>query len=221
MRQPQSIVILGAGGFGRGVLDVVDALNVRRSRFRVLGFLDPDSSALPDSARPGRVVIGVDADLAAIDARYVISVADPPQRRRLDQMALEMRKSAAPALVHPTCSLGADVLLGEGVVLTGGVRVASNVRLGRHTHVNFNSSIGHDAVLGNYVTVFPQVAISGYAVLSDGVTMGTASAVLPGIHIGAGTTVGAGAVVIRDVPAGVTVAGMPATLLVSRSKTGH
>jgi sugar O-acyltransferase (sialic acid O-acetyltransferase NeuD family) len=220
-RQSQPIVILGAGGFGRGILDVVDALNVRRPQFRVLGFLDPDPNALPDSARPGRIVIGVDADLAVIDARYAIGVADPSLRRRLDQMALEMGRSAVSALVHPTCSLGGDVLLGEGAVLTGGVRVASNVRLGRHAHVNFNSSIGHDAVLGDYVTVFPQVAISGYAVLRNGVTMGTASAVLPGVCIGAGATVGAGAAVIRDVPAGVTVAGVPATPLMSRSRTGE
>jgi len=209
-RRAEPVVILGAGGFGRGILDVVDALNERGPRVRMLGFIDPDPAALPPTARSGGAVIGADADLAAIAARYVIGVATPGVRRRLDRMALAMGRSAARALVHPSCSLGGDGALGDGVVLTAGVRVASNVRMGRHTHVNLNSTVGHDAVLGDYVTVFPQVAISGHALLEEGVTMGTSSAVIPGVRIGAGATVGAGAVVIGDVAPGVTVAGVPA-----------
>jgi sugar O-acyltransferase (sialic acid O-acetyltransferase NeuD family) len=204
------VVIVGAGGFGRGVLDVIDALNRQHPRYRVLGFLDPDADALPPTSRPGGVVIGDDSDLAAIDARYVISVASTARRRFIDGVAVSAGKQAVEALVHPACSVGADVDLRPGAVLTGGVRVASNVLVGRHTHVNFNSTIGHDAVLGDFVTVFPQVAISGYATLEDGVTMGTGSAVIPSVRIGAGATVGAGAVVVRDVPPNTTVVGVPA-----------
>jgi sugar O-acyltransferase (sialic acid O-acetyltransferase NeuD family) len=209
-RRREPVVILGAGGFGRGILDVIDALNRQRPRYRVLGFLDPDADALPASTRPGGRVIGDDADLAGLDARYVISVAAPTSRRALHHAALQAGKCAIDALVHPTCSMGGDVRLRPGAVLTGGVRVASNVVVGRHAHVNFNSTIGHDAVLGDFVTVFPQVAISGYATLEDGVTMGTGSAVIPRVRIGRGATVGAGAVVVRDVPPNVTVVGVPA-----------
>lgn len=209
-RRRQPVVIVGAGGFGRGVLDVIDALNRQRPRYRVIGFLDPDIDALPPTARPGGVVIGDDTRLAAIDAWYVISVASTMRRRSIDRAAVSAGRQAVDALVHPTCSVGADVELRPGAVLTGGVRVASNVIVGRHTHVNFNSTIGHDAVLGDFVTVFPQVAISGYATLEQGVTMGTGSAVIPSVRIGAGATVGAGAVVVRDVPPNVTVVGVPA-----------
>lgn len=209
-RRRQAVVILGAGGFGRGILDVIDALNRELRRYRVLGFLDPNVDPLPDTTRPGGAVIGDDHDLARLNARYVISVAATARRRALDHAAARAGKRPVAALVHPSCSVGGDVDLRSGAVLTAGVRVASNVIIGRHSHVNFNSSIGHDAVLGDFVTVFPQVAISGYAVLGDGVTMGTGSAVIPGIHIGTGATVGAGAVVVRDVPPRITVVGVPA-----------
>jgi sugar O-acyltransferase (sialic acid O-acetyltransferase NeuD family) len=217
-RPEESIVILGAGGFGRGILDVVDALNAGRTRVRVLGFLDPDPAALPPTTRPGGVIIGSDTTLATVAARYVIGIAEPSTRRDIDRMARAVGATTASPLVHPTCSLGGDTVLNDGVVLTSGVRVASNVQLGRHTHVNFNSTIGHDAVLGDYVTVFPLVAISGYAFLEDGVTMGTSSAVIPGVRIGAGATVAAGATVVRDVLAHTTVAGVPAEPLVRRSR---
>jgi sugar O-acyltransferase (sialic acid O-acetyltransferase NeuD family) len=209
-RRREQVVILGAGGFGRNILDVLDALNRQRPRYRVLGFLDPDEHALPVTNRPGGTVIGTDEDLAGLDARFAISVASTKVRRELDRAAVRAGKHAVNALVHPTCSIGADVDVGAGTVLTAGVRVASNVVMGRHSHVNFNSTIGHDAVLGDFVTVFPQVAISGYATLEQGVTMGTGSAVIPGVRIGAGAIVGAGAVVVRDVPPHVTVVGVPA-----------
>ncbi|HSK96940.1 MAG TPA: NeuD/PglB/VioB family sugar acetyltransferase [Euzebyales bacterium] len=216
-RRREPVVILGAGGFGRNILDVIDALNRQRPRYHVVGFLDPDEHALPVTTRPGGAVIGTDDDLAKLDARFVISVASTTLRRELDRAVVRAGKQVVDALVHPTCSIGADVDLGAGAVLTPGVRVASNVTVGRHTHVNFNSSVGHDAVLEDFVTVFPQVAISGYATLEQGVTMGTGSVVIPGVRIGAGATVGAGAVVVRDVPPHVTVVGVPAEPFVSRS----
>jgi sugar O-acyltransferase (sialic acid O-acetyltransferase NeuD family) len=206
----QSIVILGAGGFGRNVLDVVDALNRQRLRYKVVGFLDPDAAALPATNRPGGVVIGDDDNLATLDAWFVIAVASHELRREMDRAAVSLGKRPVDALVHPSCSIGADVDLQSGSVLTGGVRVASNVLIGRHTHVNFNSTIGHDAVLADFVTVFPQVAISGHVTIETGVTLGTGSAVIPGVRIGAEATVGAGAVVVCDVPARATVVGVPA-----------
>jgi sugar O-acyltransferase (sialic acid O-acetyltransferase NeuD family) len=209
-RRHEPVVILGAGGFGRNILDVLDALNQQRPRYRIVGFLDPDEHALPATRRLGGAVIGTDDDLVRFDARFVISVASTTLRRQLDRTAIRMGKEPVDALVHPDCSIGGDVELGAGTVLTAGVRVASNVVIGRHSHINFNSTLGHDAVLGDFVTVFPQVAISGYATLEQGVTMGTGSAVIPGVRIGAGATVGAGAVVVRDVPPHVTVVGVPA-----------
>jgi hypothetical protein len=77
-RRRESVVILGAGGFGRGILDVIDALNRQHARYEVLGFLDPDEHALPATSRLGGVVIGTDDDLARFDARYVA-----PARRSL------------------------------------------------------------------------------------------------------------------------------------------
>jgi acetyltransferase-like isoleucine patch superfamily enzyme len=68
-------------------------------------------------------------------------------------------------------------------------------------------------VLDDFVSVFPGATISGDVHLGEGVTIGTGANVLPGISIGRYALVGAGAVVTRDVPDGVTVAGVPAKIL--------
>ena len=73
-----------------------------------------------------------------------------------------------------------------------------------------NSTIGHDSVLDDFVSVYPGATVSGSVHLADGVTIGTGANVLPGVSVGAGAFVGAGAVVTGDVDPGVTVAGVPA-----------
>jgi acetyltransferase-like isoleucine patch superfamily enzyme len=88
--------------------------------------------------------------------------------------------------------------------------LTTNIVAGRHLHVNLNATVGHDCVIGDFVTLAPGVSISGHVTIGDGVEFGTGAVVLPGVTIGDGAMVGAGAVVTRDVEPGVTVIGMPA-----------
>jgi acetyltransferase-like isoleucine patch superfamily enzyme len=90
------------------------------------------------------------------------------------------------------------------------VRLTTNVSLGRHVHVNQGVTIGHDTVVGDYATLNPAAALSGNCVIEDEVLVGAQSCVLQGLTVGHGAVVGAAACVVRDVPAGLTVKGVPA-----------
>jgi sugar O-acyltransferase (sialic acid O-acetyltransferase NeuD family) len=142
-------------------------------------------------------------------SHYVVGIGTPKTRRsvaeRLDEAGL-----AAATLVHPAAAIGADVELGEGTVVCSHVSITTNIRLGRHVHVNLNSTVGHDSRISDFVTINPLVAVSGDVTLEEEVTMGTHSSILQGLRVGAGSFVGAGAVVVKHVPAGVTVVGVPA-----------
>jgi sugar O-acyltransferase (sialic acid O-acetyltransferase NeuD family) len=207
----QRIVIIGAGGFGREVCDVVVALNeVATQRIDILGFLDdgePDARVLePYGIRhlgPVSVLDGLDPDVG-----YVIGIGNPAVRRQIDQRYAELRPS--PVLMHPSATHAIAVTVGGGSVICAGVRITNNVVLGRHVHLNLNSTVGHDARLADYVTVSPLVAISGYVTLEAEVMVGTGATFNPGVVVGRGSVIGSGAAVLKDVPAGVTAVGVPA-----------
>ncbi len=103
-----------------------------------------------------------------------------------------------------------SVKRGPDSVIIDGARLTTNVRAGRHVHVRVNATVGHDCVIGDYVTISPAATTSGNVVLEDRVNVGTGATLIPTVPVGADATLGAGAVVVRDVLAGETVVGVPA-----------
>jgi sugar O-acyltransferase (sialic acid O-acetyltransferase NeuD family) len=196
-----SIVIVGAGGHGREVLDVAEACG--RS---CLGFLDDGEPDVALLAARGMTVLG--PTTMSVDAELLIGVGS--SRARADLARRLGSATTAPAVVHPTASVGSGVRLGAGSVLCAGVRLTTNITIGRHGYVGPNATIGHDAVIEDTVTVLPGAVLSGAVVAEEQVSVGAGAVVVQGVVLGAGCTVGAGAVVLRDVAPGVTVAGVPA-----------
>ncbi len=216
MKQGSSIltplVIVGSGGHGREVLDVVEALNRSGLVFEFLGFLDDADGDQEALSRRSVKVIGRVDDLGRIRVRYVVGIGAPSVRRHIDSVATSAGVEPA-TLIHPLASVGSDVELGPGAILAAGARITTNVRTGRHVHLNVSATVAHDCRLGNYVSLSPGSHLSGSVTLEDGAFLGTGAVVRPGCTIGADAVVGAGAVVVHDVAPGTTVAGVPATTI--------
>ncbi|GIE78715.1 acetyltransferase [Actinoplanes philippinensis] len=208
----EPLVIVGCGGHGREILGIVAAVNASTGDpWKVLGFLDdapagPNLSALD---RLGTAWLGPVEMVAELDAYLVIGIGDPRIRAAVAARLDPVGRPAA-TLVHPAATVGPDNRLAEGVVMFAGARVTTNVTLGRHVHLNQNATVGHDAVLADFVQVNPLAAVSGNCVLGRAALVGTTASVLQGRSVGAGATVGAGACVVRDVAAGRVVKGVPA-----------
>jgi sugar O-acyltransferase (sialic acid O-acetyltransferase NeuD family) len=208
---PRPLLIVGAGGFGREVADVVDAINAADgAAWEFLGYVDDGVIDPTLLERRGDRLLGTSAALHEHrGASFAVGVGDPKARRLLDARAREAGLEPA-TLIHPSATLGRDVVIGDGSVICAHVSLTTHIVLGRHTHLNLNCTVGHDVVMGDFVTVNPGATISGNVTLADDVTIGTNAAVIQGISVGAGSTVGAGAAVVRDVAPGTTVVGVPA-----------
>lgn len=210
------LVILGAGGHGRETLDIVAALHAARDpadavtpHWHFAGFVDDGGGDPALLARRHASVIGGTEVMRTLDAHYVIGIGDSAVRARLDARLTGWGREAA-TLIHPAASVASDNRLAPGVLVAATAVVTTNVTLGRHTHLNVGAIVSHDCTLGHHVTVSPGVRLNGNVTVGDRAFFGTGAIVTPGCTIGADAVVGAGAVVIDDVPAGVTVVGVPA-----------
>lgn len=113
-------------------------------------------------------------------------------------------------IVHPRAVIGPETKLGSGCVVLANAHVSSSVYFGDHVQVNYNATVGHDASLDAFVTIYPGANVSGNVHLGRGVIMGSNSCVLQGLRIGDHTFVGASALVTKDQPGDTTLVGVPA-----------
>ncbi|MDN4163306.1 NeuD/PglB/VioB family sugar acetyltransferase [Nocardioides abyssi] len=211
----EPIVVIGAGGFGREVLDVISAINEASPEaiWEVLGVVDdsPTPANLARLEKRGVTYLGgTEVPLGWQEpSSYVVGIGSPSVRRVLAER-YDASSFQAAVLVHPTATHGYDVSIDHGTVVCAGVRLTTNIALGRHVHLNLNGTVGHDTTLGDFVSVNPLASVSGDCVLEDDVLIGVGGVVLNGVTVGKGATVGGSACVVRDVPPGVVVKGVPA-----------
>jgi sugar O-acyltransferase (sialic acid O-acetyltransferase NeuD family) len=209
------LIVVGAGGFGRETLDVIEAINgeSRDPAFDVLGVVDshPSDSNLDLLRRMGVSWLGSEAEWLARGeaAQYLVAIGNPLVREQVAQRFDAAGLDAAVA-VHPRASVGSLPRFGAGTIICAGAQISTNIVLGKHVHVNPSATIGHDSVLSNFVSVNPGAVISGDVAIQRGTLVGAGAVVLQGLSIGEYSIVGAGACVVRDVDPGRTVKGIPA-----------
>jgi len=207
----REIVIVGAGGHGREVLDVLRAQNLNHEAWRFTGFVSDDKPRPELLRRIGGNWLGSVDDFLENKKHtsFVLGIGNPVTRMRLAGR-FETTGHEPVTLIHPSATFGSDVILGVGVVVASHVSITTNVKISDHSHINVNSTISHDCQISRFVTISPSCSVSGNVTLQERVMLGANCAILPGLTVGEGAVVGAGAVVISDVDSNTTVAGVPA-----------
>lgn len=207
------LFIIGAGGFGREVFSIIEALKSAGSVPQVTGFVDDDPSAadLRHLAALGSRIIGSIHDLVRRTEPFsaVLAIGSPVDRENIADL-LAPCPVTYPVLVHPAATIGLDVHLAEGVVVGPGSRLSTNIRVGKHVHIDQNVAIGHDSDLGDFSRLNPQACVSGAVTIGRRALIGANAIVLAGLDVGEDAIVGAGAVVTHPVLGGTTVMGVPA-----------
>lgn len=193
------VALIGAGGHAKVVLATAQAAG-----FEVTGLYDDDE------ARWGTEVLGVPvvgpASRLPAGAPAVLAIGANAARKRLaTELPLSWR-----TVVHPRATVHDSVRLGEGTVVFAGAVIQPDTTLGAHAIVNTGATVDHDGRLGDFVHLAPGVHLAGGVTVGEGAFLGVNAGVIPGRTIGDWTTVGAGGIVVRDLPPGVTAIGVPA-----------
>jgi len=207
----QKVVILGAGGFGREVLDIFLAENRVSKKWKVLGFVD-DNVELHGKTLNGYPVLGSFDWFKTIDpkeVKVIVAVGGNKVRRKVVNKAKE-RGLEFCSVIHPTVTLTPFVTFGEGVIVTAGVIFTNQIKVGNHVIINLDVTIGHDTVIEDFVNLNPGVHINGNNRIEEGAYIGSGAVTLQDITVGKWSIIGAGAVVIKDIPERVVAAGVPA-----------
>ncbi|MGC0249397.1 acetyltransferase [Pseudactinotalea sp. Z1748] len=211
----RNLVIVGCGGFGREVVNIVDAINRSAGQpvWNIMGFLDDEPSQSNQAAieRLGLPHLGRIEDSRpkfSPHDYFIIAMGDPSVRRLVEQRL--MTDDRAATLIDPRASLGRDVRISAGTVVGAGAHLTTNISVGRHVHIDRGVQVGHDCVIEDFVTIHPAATISGGCRLEQGARIGTTSTVLPQLRVGGHAFIGAASCVTRDVPSNGLVKGVPA-----------
>jgi UDP-perosamine 4-acetyltransferase len=206
----EKLVIIGAGGHGRALLELLRDLAGQEGGPEPVGFVD-SLSRLPDML--GLPILGDESVLPGLRAAGIglacVAIGAAPARAAI-AARLEALGFILPPLLHPSVIRAGSATVAAGVVVLPRVVLGAAVRVGRLAIINTGAILEHDTEVGALAHVGPGAVLTGGVRVGEGAMVGAGAACRPQVAIGAGATVGVGAAVIADVPAGAVVAGVPA-----------
>ena len=208
----KDLIIFGASGFGREVAWLVERINKVNLTWNILGYID-DNEAIQNSEINGYKVLGKTGDIKKYsDNTYFICAVGASKIR---QNIVSKIKNINPethfaTLIDPSVEVSDRVTVGEGTIICAHTIITVNISIGNHVIINLDCTIGHDSVLNDFVTLYPSVNVSGITTVGCCTELGTGMQIIQGITVGSHSIIGAGAVVVKNIPDKCTAIGCPA-----------
>lgn len=205
------MLIVGAKGFAKEVLEILYQNQYKKDIF----FFDNISEDLPDQQFGFPILKSFDEvrSCLGMDFHFTLGLGNPKSRRSMYEVFTTLGGSFQ-STISPLSTIGHyENELGEGINLMTGVVITNSIKIGNGVLINLNSTIGHDSIIEDFVEISPGSHISGNCYIGENSELGTNCTVLPKITIGRNVRIGAGSVITKDVPDGVTVVGVPGRII--------
>ena len=201
------LLIVGAGGFGREVLQWArDSWPDHAGR--IAGFLSDDPRRL-DGFSTGLTILGPVASYEKLPGDYLLLGIGVAYSRRMVAESLTARNAEFVTLVHPTAVVAESARIGRGSIVCPGAIVSDSARLGECVLMNYHASLGHDASAGDFAVLSPYATLGGGAAVGDDVFLGLHASVGPSVTVGSRSKVSANSCVLSNAPVDSLVYGVP------------
>lgn len=198
-KMKESIIIIGAGGHGKVVIDCVEQEN----KYII--------EAVVDDNHIDRTVFDLDVTKKNNDNGYkgknvIIAIGDCASRNRV---ANDL-KSNFVTTIHPSAMVSKYAQVGNGSQIFANAVVNPSSTIGQHVIINTGAIVEHDCMVGDFVHLSPNSCIGGGVTVGPCTHIGIGASIIQGINIGKNVIIGAGAVVVTDIPDNCTAVGIPA-----------
>ena len=204
----KNLVISGDGGFGKEVEWLVKRINDKEPTWNFLGYISKETQGNPNVIGGDDYVINYDKEL------YVaIAIGTSGLREKLYNAYRINPNIRFANLIDPSVEYSERISMGEGNIICAGTIMTVDITIGNCNIIKLDCTVGHDAVIGDFVTINPSVNISGGTVVSSGCNIGTGTQTVQYVKIGRNSVIGAGAVVNHDLPDNCTAVGIPAKVI--------
>jgi sugar O-acyltransferase (sialic acid O-acetyltransferase NeuD family) len=219
MPENRKILLLGAGGHCKSVLDSLLAL----SYYETVGLIEKQERGPSNNDGKNRSsenfmgvsVVGTDDDLQRLflegytDAFITVgSIGDVSLRKKL-YSKIKQIGFLIPNIIDPSSVISPYSSMGEGVYVGKNAVINADTEIGNCAIINTASILEHECKIGDFVHIAPGSILSGGVWVDEGTHIGTGSVVKQGVRIGAYTMIGMGSIVLNDIRSRVTAYGNP------------
>jgi len=211
MIELKDLYIIGAGGFGREVAWLVERINTVTPTWNIKGFID-DNEANHGKYEGGYPVVGGCDYLIkrAEEVWTVCAVGSAKTRKKIINKFADCNHVKFATVIDPSVIISNRVNIGDGTIICAGTIITVDITIGNHVIINLDCTLGHDDVISDFVTIYPSVNVSGCVTVGECAELGTGMQIIQGKNIGNEAIIGAGAVVVKDIPEKCTAVGSPA-----------
>jgi len=204
----KDLIIVGAGGLGREVLQWAKDCNRANECWNIKGFINDIPDALDGLSCSHPIIGSIENWEPADNEVFACAIADPEGKHKVTRK-LKSRGAVFCTVIHPTAIVGEHNTLGEGLLMYPYSRVTANCTIGNFVTI-LSSGIGHDVQIGDYTTISSYCTIAGHVRIGEKVFVGNNSTLIPKTLIEDNVFIGAGSVVVSNLKKGSRVMGNPA-----------
>lgn len=208
----KQLIILGAGGCGREVLQIALNINQISDRWDKFAFLDYNEHILDNKNCIAKVIGNDDNYCIQENDEFVCAIGNSRIREKT-MIKMEQKGAEFINLIHPTAVIADSAVLSTGIIVYPYSIITADTSVGKGCIINMNCTIAHDSTIGDFCTISPSCDITGSCTIGNHVFMGVGAHIIPSITIGDSAFICAGSTVMTKVKSDRKVLGNPAKVM--------